>query len=380
MTNFDLGPNADLIGQPGSRYELQTPALVIDLDVLERNLDTMRTFLLARGIYLRPHTKTHKSVQIAKLQIEHGAVGVCCTTLGEAEILVAGGVPSVHVTSPVVGNKIKRLIDLAKTAEELSVVVDDVENAENLSDAASQANIDLSVLVDVDLGRRRTGVPTGEGTVELAGVLNELPGLNYRGYQAYDGRLQHVYDLQERFEKSEVVNEILVQLAQALNNCGLTPEIATGGGTGSLGQDAAAHVFTDLQCGSYLFMDADYNLVDYGDDAPTFETSLFVATRVVSRQITGQATVDAGIKSLATDGKMPTVAEGAPPETSYAFAGDEHGIISWPDEEQQLGLASLVWLVTSHCDPTVNLHDRYHCVCGDRLVDIWPVDTRGRSA
>ena len=375
-----LGPNQSLLGQPQSLAKLQTPALILDLDAFERNLRKMAEFAAAAPIAIRPHTKTHKSVRIASLQQAAGAAGVCCTTLGEAEVMVAGGVRAVLITSPVVGAaKIARLMELLRSAPELRVVVDLPDNATALAAAAAHAGLTLDVLVDVDLGRHRTGAATPADTLSLAGQIAASPHLRYRGVQAYAGHIQHVYGWTERQQAHLVTHECLSEHCRALRQAGLPPEVVTGGGTGSFLIDTERKLFNELQPGSYLFMDVDYNKVDAPASAPRFETSLFVLSSVVSANHAGLATIDAGIKCLATDGLPPQPAGDLPAGTVYTFAGDEHGILKLGDPAARLKVGDHVRCITSHCDPTVNLHDRYHCYRGDRLVEMWPIDGRGKS-
>lgn len=374
-------PNESLLGRPGSRGILETPCLILDLDVLERNIQKMAQFAREQKIALRPHTKTHKSVRIAQMQLQAGAVGVCTTTVAEAEVLVNGGIDQILITSPVVGaNKIARLIRLHEMARgEILSVVDNLANARELAAAAAPSGKPFPVLVDVDLGRKRTGISTPESAVALASFIHDASSLRFRGIQAYAGHVQHVVDLGERRQALEVTMQRLKGVLQELHRAGLHPEIVSGGGTGSFSLDAQAKIFNELQVGSYVFMDADYNRLAHTQGAPNFETSLFILSSVVSANHPGLATVDAGIKSMATDSGPPSVLAGAPVGTRFQFAGDEHGILELPDANARLEVGERILCVTPHCDPTINLYDWYHCVRGDELVDLWPVDGRGCS-
>ncbi|HKK30018.1 MAG TPA: alanine racemase, partial [Alphaproteobacteria bacterium] len=205
---FDPGPNARLVGKPGSRQELDTPALLIDLDALEANIAAMAAHCGATGQRLRPHTKTHKSVEIARRQVAAGAVGVCCATLGEAEVMGRADIPGVHVSSPVVRpHRIERLMALNAVADGLSVVVDHPENVAALAEAAEAAGKPLAVFVDIDVGSRRTGVPSAQQAVALAEQVARTPGLLYEGIQGYAGFLQHIYDWDDRVARGEEVAE-----------------------------------------------------------------------------------------------------------------------------------------------------------------------------
>jgi 3-hydroxy-D-aspartate aldolase len=377
----DLGPNASLINVPGSRHTLDTPALVVDLDALERNIAAMAAHARAAGVALRPHAKTHKSVRIAEMQVRAGAIGICCATLGEADVMVAGGIPGVHITSPqVTAPKIARLIALNSRAERgLSVVIDHPENLAVLDRAALAAKKPLSVLVDFSAGHHRTGARDEAALAALARAAVKAEGLVFRGIQSYSGNLQHIPRRGERREKALLRLTDLRGMVTRLRESGIDVPIVTGAGTGTFDLDPEGRVFTELQVGSYIFMDVDYlRALEDGRNAPPFETALFLATAVVSANADGYVTTDAGLKSFATDGPAPEVARGAPAGSRYQFFGDEHGKLILPEGAPRPPLGGMIECVTPHCDPTVNLHDLYHLVRGDTLIDIWPVDARGK--
>jgi len=376
-----LGPNAPLIGQPGSRHRLDTPALLVDRDALERNIAAMAAHARAVGVALRPHAKTHKSARIAQLQVMAGALGICCATLGEAEAMVAGGLPGVHVTSPqVTPAKLARLTALNERATGgLSVVVDHPDHLAALDRAALAARKPLDVVVDYAAGHRRTGCATVEDAVALAEAAIAAEGLVFRGIQSYSGNLQHIPVRAERRLWALRQLEELAGIVRRLRDRGDAVPIVTGAGTGTFDLDPEARVFTELQVGSYIFMDVDYHrALKDGRDAPPFETALSVATSVVTVNAPAWVTTDAGLKCFATDGPVPEVASGAPPGSRYEFFGDEHGKLSVPEGAPRPALGSMIECVTPHCDPTVNLHDVYHVVSGDTLVDIWPIEARGK--
>lgn len=382
--------NDDLIGIPGGRWRLQTPALVIDLDVLERNIARMADHARRHGVNLRPHAKTHKSAEIAKRQMAAGALGICCAKLGEAEALAAAGVESIHITSPVVTEGgIARLMALNGRMKELIVVCDDAETAAKLDAAASDKK--LCVFVDIDPGMGRTGIRP-----DLAPALVEqvarAANLELKGLQCYAGQVQHMESPNQRRDASLSALKELGLLRDRLKEKGLVPAILSGGGTGTFDIDPEARVLSELQVGSYVFMDRQYNDVwTKPGDRPPFETSLFVQTTVISANRTGLVTTDAGLKSFATDDGVPVIARVAPsgakqneniaPEgAAYFFFGDEQGGVIYSEETRKLVRGDQLACVVPHCDPTVNLYDRYHVVRGDTLEAIWPVDARGRSA
>lgn len=382
MSRFpSLGPNTYLLGVARGRDRLDTPALLLDRPALERNIAKMAATAKHHGIGLRPHVKSHKSARIAHMQIDAGALGVSCATLGEAEAMIEAGVPGVLVTSPIVSsNKLRRLAALAEEAgpRQLMVVVDDARNVAELAVHAARLAVPLDVLIDYHSGYHRAGVADERAALELARAIAESGSLNLRGVQAYGGHLQHIEGRTRRDEAAAQLRSTVAALVASLESAGMPIEIVTGVGTGTHEMDAAAGVFTEMQPGSYVFMDAEYEhvLADEGRASP-FETSLFVQSTVVSTQAPSWVTIDAGTKAFATDSGLPVAARGVGGLSEYAFFGDEHGKLT-VDAEHRPSLGAHIEFVTPHCDPTVNLYDRYHVVDGDALVDIWPIEARGR--
>jgi D-serine deaminase-like pyridoxal phosphate-dependent protein len=356
---------------------------VLDLDALDRNIARMAEFAAAHGVKLRPHAKTHKSVDIGRRQIAAGAVGLCCAKLGEAETLAEGGLDGLHITSPVVSpSAIARLALLNTQLSDLMVVVDHPENARALAAAVAPTERTLNVIIDIDPGIMRTGVASSEKAVELAQVIAALPALRLRGVQCYCGAEQHIEGFAERREAIAVKTAYVREVIAALTDAGFKPEVITGGGTGTHQIDVVEGAFTELQVGSYVFMDSQYGvcaLVEEG--ANPYETSLMVDARVVSANRSEfLVTVDAGFKAFATEAGPPQILSGSPEGSLYAFMGDEHGAVVPPTgANDRPGLGDRVTFATPHCDPTVNLYDNYHVVRGDELVAIWPVSARGRS-
>jgi 3-hydroxy-D-aspartate aldolase len=375
----DIDLHKHLIGRQGSRLALNTPALVVDRDALQRNVDKMAAFARANGLALRPHAKTHKSVEIARLQMAAGAVGVCCAKLGEAEALAAGGINNILITSPVVTPQaIERLIALNERIGDLRVTADNPDNVDALAAAAKAAERTLTVLVDIDPGIRRTGVSSADAAVALARRITEAPSLAYGGVQYYCGAQQHIEGFADRRAAIADRTEYLTSVITALSNAGFAPEVVTGGGTGTHRIDADLGVLTELQTGSYVFMDKQYNDCDLdGEGGKPFETALVVDAHVISANSASMATIDAGFKALSTDGGLPVVTGGAPDGVMFVFMGDEHGALIAPDHTFRIG--DHVSLAVPHCDPTVNLYDAYHVVRDNTLIDIWPVTARGRS-
>jgi D-serine deaminase-like pyridoxal phosphate-dependent protein len=377
----DEAMHGHLIGRDGSRRDLNTPVLVVDRDALERNIERMAQWAANQGLALRPHVKTHKSAEIARLQRSAGAIGFCCAKLGEAEALADNRITDgLLLTSPVASAPaIRRLIELNARTNGLMCVVDHPQNVKALGEAARTSGKPLRVLIDIDPGLHRTGVASPEAAVHLFREISSHPTLVYNGVQFYCGREQHIEQFAERRAVIQQKTGYLRTVIEALQQAGGSPSIITGGGTGTHRIDAELGTLTELQVGSYIFMDSQYAACDItAGNEPPFEFALMVDVRVISANSPGMRTVDAGYKALATDGGIPRVLAGMPPETEYLFMGDEHGaLISSADPLP--GIGERVILSASHCDPTVNLYDSYHVVRGDTLIAIWPVDARGRS-
>ena len=372
--------NEALIGRRGSRLLLDTPALVLDLDAFMRNLETMQALARSRGVALRPHAKTHKSARIGRAQMEAGAVGLCCAKLGEAEALAAEGLDHLLLTSPVTGgSKVGRLLALNSRLEDLMLVVDDWENARELGSAAREAGKPLKLLIDVDVGTHRSGITSVEDAVALAGLIAATPSLRFCGIQGYAGHVQSIVDYQERRAVSLAALDVLARVKTGLEEAGRACPIVTGSGTGTHDFDHEPGIFTDLQVGSYVFLDVIYNGIELSaEHVRRFEPSLFVYSRVVSRRHDRFVTIDAGSKSFSMDGPMPSLFGGAPDGSTYGRFGDEFGRLELPrGGGLSVDLGTLTSWIVPHCDPTLNLFDHYHCVKGDDLVDIWPIEARG---
>ncbi|HZS88785.1 MAG TPA: DSD1 family PLP-dependent enzyme [Chloroflexota bacterium] len=354
---------------PGTRIQdLDTPCLLLDLDKVERNLDLMAAAFEGTHVKLRPHAKTHKSPRLALMQLERGAIGVCCAKLGEAEVMAAGGVTDLLVTSPLVGTaKIRRLLALARQAD-VTTVVDDAGCAARISDAAQEAGLRIKCLVDLDLGTHRTGVEPGEPALRLATAVSRLPGLQFLGLQGYEGHAQHIVGIDERRAVHARAAQLLTGTADLLREKGLPVEIVSTAGTGTCRFTLDWQAVTDVQPGSYVVMDTDYGRVD----GLGFEHALTVLANVVSKR-GNVAILDAGLKTLSTD-----AGPAAPRdlEAEYAPFGDEHGRLTFKDGNP-LAHGDKVHLLPRHCDPTINLHDVYHVTRGDTVVGVWPIAARG---
>ncbi|MDR7147737.1 DSD1 family PLP-dependent enzyme [Rhizobium sp. BE258] len=361
----------------GTRIEdIDTPSLIVDLDAFERNVKKMGQFMKDNGLRHRAHAKTHKSSDIAAYQIEvGGACGVCCQKVSEAEALVNAGVRDVLVSNQVVArNKIARLAAMAKRARVL-VCVDDLSNVDDLSAGAVDYGSQIECLVEIDVGAGRCGVTPGTAAVEIAKKIDAAPGLKFAGLQAYQGRAQHVYDHAERKALIEGAVKMTADTIALLKDARLKCDIVAGAGTGTFEMEGTSGVYNELQCGSYIFMDADYQRVrdEKGEFLSSFENSLFIYTSVMSKTKTDKAICDAGLKAQSVDSGMPVIFGRT--DIEYVKCSDEHGVIS--DPGNVLRLNDKLKLIPSHCDPTVNVYDWYIGVRNGRVEAIWPVTARG---
>ena len=355
--------------------EVDTPALLLAMDAFDSNLDRLDASLAGKKVRVRPHAKSHKCPEIALRQMAHGAVGVCCQKVTEAEAMFAGGIPDVLISNQVVGDrKIERLVALAQRGR-VSVLVDDPANVAVLNNAAAQKNVTLNVLVEINVGANRCGVAPGEPARILAGSVAASRHLHFRGLHAYQGAAQHVRSAEERRGLIARAVQMVRDTTTRLESDGIVCEIVTGAGTGTYLLEAASDVYNEIQPGSYVFMDADYgrNLDEDGKPVHSFSHSLFVWTTVMSHTTPGRAIVDAGLKALSVDSGMPLVTE---PGATYLGASDEHGVLR-VDDPSRFRLGKKLRLIPGHCDPTVNLYDWIVGYRDDVVECVWPIAARG---
>ena len=383
----------ELIGQPVEM--LDTPCLVVDEGVLQANVQALQTFVSGLGLKLRPHAKSHKCPDLARHQLAAGAVGICCQKVSEAEAFAAQGIGDILIANEVVGSaKLQRLVRLHRRCIDLNgqliVCVDSLEAAARMNQALEQAANDqglapLSIYLEINVGQNRCGIAPGGAAADLAKAIEEqMPRLCLIGLQAYHGAAQHMRTVKQRAAVVEEVCNKVRQTLQAFEAQGLKrPEVISGGGSGSVGLDARTGLFTELQAGSYVFMDVDYmrNRWDCTIDL-NFSQSLFVLTTVMSQTSSDRAVVDAGLKALSVDSGLPELKDA--PGLIYEKANDEHGLIQCRHSEHDPALApesllgKKLWLIPGHCDPTVNLYDELVVVREGQVVDTWPVLARGR--
>ena len=353
--------------------ELDTPSLVLDLEALERNLEAMAAHFKSVPAELRPHAKTHKCVEIARRQVELGAIGITCAKLGEAEVLCDGGIANILIANQIVAPvKLPRLAALAGRCN-LTVAVDDVMNAEAIGRAAVGAGAIVGVLVELDVGMGRCGIAAEPASVvEFVRRIREIAGLHFRGLMGYEGHAVLVEDQAERNTKATAAGRRLSACVEALHGAGIGIEIVSAGGTGTYDVTSQIECVTEIQAGSYCLMDARYRRV-----RPEFENALFLVATAVSRPTPTRVILDCGMKSITHEFGLPQVI--APKGLELVALSEEHATCEAQGHPCPAHPGDQVWLLPSHCCTTVNLHDRYWCVRGGALAEVWPIDARGRS-
>jgi D-serine deaminase-like pyridoxal phosphate-dependent protein len=357
-----------------ARSAIDTPALILDLDAFERNLQRMAKALEGRKVRLRAHAKCHKSPEIALRQIALGAVGICCQKVSEASMFVQAGVTDILITNQIVGaTKIGHLMELARQAR-MGVLVDHPLQVQALAAAAQAQATALDVYIEIDVGGRRCGVASVDQAVRLAEQIAACPPLRFAGLQCYQGPAQHMRTHAERTAAIGTAADKARTVKLAIEARGIAVDIITGAGTGTFIHERDSGVFNEMQAGSYIVLDRDYGDNQRGENDVAFEHALFVLTTVMSRPTAERAVVDAGLKASSVDSGMPGVWQRK--DLRFVKAADEHGVIETPNDAA-LALGEKLMLVPGHCDPTVNLYDELVCVRGEKVEALWPITARG---
>jgi 3-hydroxy-D-aspartate aldolase len=351
--------------------EVNTPALILDLDAFEKNLAALQKALAGTKVRVRAHAKTHKCPETARRQIAAGAIGMCCQKVSEAEALVEGGVEDVLISNEIVGaQKIARLAELSRHAR-IGVCVDNLENIPQLEKSGAR----LDVYVELEVGMRRCGIAPGAPALELARSIARSSSLRFAGLQAYHGHAQHLRSMEERKSSIATAAKAVRETKALLEKSGIACPIVTGAGSGTFMFEVESGAWDEIQPGSYVFMDADYARNEWAAPLPRFEHALFVLSTVMSRPAPQTAIVDAGLKASSVDSGMPTVWKR--PGLTYSRASDEHGVIEISAGAAAPALGDKLPLVPGHCDPTVNLYDWYVCVRNGIVEALWPITARG---
>ncbi|MHA2815143.1 DSD1 family PLP-dependent enzyme [Vibrio campbellii] len=363
--------------------QLETPSLFVDIDKMKTNIKAMQQRINDLGLTLRPHTKAHKIPAIAQMQLDAGAQGICVAKLGEAEVMAQGGIKDILITTPIAGQKkIQRLITLHQDHPDARFiqVIDDYYHVVEIAKAASAANLCVELMIEVESGQQRCGVQVGDDLVQLIHAIQITDGVSYVGLQAYSGHLQHVKGYCSRNEQARsVVVPLFDFITSTLEPQGMAPQIISGGGTGTYAAYQGLG-YSEIQAGSYLFMDAAYLAI--GDETNATENQQFspalkVLSTVISQPTPSRTVIDAGMKCLSIDLGMPIV-EGSE-GVRYQTGGDEHGILHHEEGCEIFELGQQVILLPSHCDTTLNNFDTLYAVQDGKVVCQWTIEGRGRS-
>ena len=366
---------------------LNTPSLLIDKSVLLKNIKTMSDYTIKNKINLRPHAKSHKISEIAKMQIKHGAIGICVATLYEAEVMSKNNIENILITTPITNlNSENKLCKLIKSSKNIMLIIDSIYGLKFLEKIAIKIKKRINILVDCDIMGigtnkiRRTGAKSIKEIVNLASLININEHLNYMGITAYAGDVQHINNYNERKIETTIRHNYLNKVINKLKKENLSPQIISGGGTGSYDIDTKSKLFTELQTGSYIFNDVEYDNVNtYKSNTNPFKSGLFIASSIISIIDDYNYIVDAGLKAFSTDSKyLPKPMGSLPKNSKYTFMGDEHGKITLPRESnKKLNYGEIIIIQPSHCDPTVNLYDKCYLIEKDKISKYWFVDARG---
>jgi D-serine deaminase-like pyridoxal phosphate-dependent protein len=356
---------------------LDTPAIVVDVRLMEHNIARLMQRLQGKAIQIRPHLKTVKSPHLAHQLLRAGATGGCVAKISEAEVMAQAGIEDLLITTEIVGKpKLERLVALVRQYPHIKVVVDSPLGAHELNQALGEAQVSIEVLIDLNVGQNRCGVLPGEQTLTLAHTLSTLPHLHLEGLQGYEGHLQHLHDLQERTHRCQEAMQVLTTAAAQLRSAGFSIDIVTTGGTGTAEICAGCEGITEVQPGSFIFMDTDYR----NALGPGYQNALTILSTVISQPMATRVVIDAGLKSLSIDSGMPEP-RGLPGVT-YRPAGDEHGMLTWESSAVppnfHLNVGDRIALIPSHIDTTINLHDDYYAYRDGKLEAIWPIVARGK--
>jgi D-serine deaminase-like pyridoxal phosphate-dependent protein len=363
-----------------SKWELDTPALCVDLDKLSQNIASMRTRLAGMNVVSRPHAKTHKCPTIAKLQLANGSIGICTAKISEAEVMSAAGIgPILMTTSNVTANKIRRAMAIRKTNPQFVQAVDYPQNARDLNDAAKQAGVVADVVIDVAIGTR-SGIPAGDQAVALAQLVDKLPNLKLRGVISYDGGAQHIKGFKNRLDQTLNRFAPSLETYERMKKTGLNTEIFSGGGTGTYNILPKVKGVTDVQVGSYIFMDCQY--LEIGGESneevyTDFTPSLTVVTTVLNTYFPNSITTDAGAKALTLNKPGPWVV--GEKSFTYNAGSDEFGVIRYETAQRSYKVGDKMELIVPHCDPVVNEYDQMYAIRGDKVEAVWPIAARGHS-
>jgi D-serine deaminase-like pyridoxal phosphate-dependent protein len=362
------------------KEDLPTPCMLVDQEIFESNLKKMAEHCNKTGIRLRGHVKVHKSTEIAHRQMALGAIGLTCATVAECELMAHAGMSGILLTrQPTSKNNIARTVALAKRDPTFGTVVDDPQVADWLQEAARAENVKLRTVVDVYAGLSRHGMEAGQPALDLAKKVDASKNLKLFGIMGYAGRAAHTPGWEERMKKSRSDLSGMLETVAAARSAGLPVEIVTGGSTGTYNIDSEMKGLTELQAGSFVFMDTLYRQIGSKNGDKSFDdfgSSLTVLTAVISKRHPGQCTIDAGNKALL----KPTDEVKGRPDVKVENQGAEYGLLVWKDGDRDFKIGDRVEIYPSNLDMSTNVYDRYYVTRGERVVDVWPIMGRSGAA
>ena len=368
--------------------EFSTPSLILDIDKMKKNILKMSKYCSKNNMNLRPHAKSHKMSKLAKMQIKYGAYGICVATLHEAEIMAKEKVSGILVTSPLSNNFDKiRIKNLINSTKDIFLVIDNQFSIKYLTNICKSNNLKINILIDCDIMKiginkiSRTGAHSINEILNLAKLVEKNTYLNYIGINAYAGDVQHIEKYKEREKEILFRNNYLKNIIESLCKNNLTPKIVSGGGTGSHNTDIESKLYTEIQPGSYVFNDVEYDQVSMSkNNKNIFISALFVASTIISKINDSKYIVNAGLKAFSTDSKYfpKPIGKNIPKDTSYKFMGDEHGMLILPKNyKYPLNIGEKVYIQPPHCDPTINLYNNCNIISKSKIIDKWKIDARG---
>ena len=369
------------------KIDFNTPSLILDINKMKKNILNMSKYCNDNNIKLRPHAKSHKMSKLAKMQIKYGALGICVATLYEAEVMSKEKIPGILLTTPLSNNFDKKRIKKLINNKDFFLVIDNEFSIKYLTSICKSKNLKINVLIDCDIMNiginkiSRTGAHSIKEIVKLAKIVKKNKYLNYTGITAYAGDLQHIEEYKERNKEILFRNKYLRKIIKSLNKESLTPNIVSGGGTGSHDTDIKSKLYSEIQPGSYVFNDVEYDQIYMNkNNKNIFSSSLFVASTIISKINNSKYIINAGLKAFSTDSKFlpKPIGKNIPINTSYKYMGDEHGMIILPKNyKYSLKIGEKIYIQPPHCDPTINLYDKCNIISKGKIIDVWNIDARG---
>ncbi len=359
------------IGVLMNKSELKTPALILDLEILKKNIFSMSEYLKKGNVSLRPHIKCHKTPEIAKMQIAAGAAGVMVAKLGEAEVMSNAGIKNIAIANQIVQEqKIKDLADLCRH-NEISVAVDSPMVVERMDNIAAREGININAMVEVDVGMGRCGVSPGKPALEMTKKVSESKHLTFRGLMGYEGMAAYIKSFKERKNECHRCYNKLVKTARLIEKEGYEVEVVSAGATTSFSIAAEYPGITEIEAGSYVFMDLAHKM-----EGVPFDYALYVLTTVISKPSNDRAIIDGGLKTFSETEGFAKAKDISGIEL-YKL-DEEHGYLRLNDEGKKIEVGDTIEFIPAYSSTTVNLHERFYVTKGEKVESTWKIAARGR--